>query len=164
MEHRCWTAGSSQQSQGRVWERVSHARSFRCMHIYGAGTVRGCLCMTPAPRLHVTSMFVFMCAWRRMRGRLTVIDLSHTRPALNTWTIATNTLTPSITAPLEAQRVHVCMHACAFECVCVRRTASLTLLPFNSSTIDCTYKSVMVYLYQAFPVLTLPLSLLSKPV
>lgn len=80
-----------------------------------------------------------------MRGRPTVIDLSHTRPALNTWTIATNTLTPSITAPLEAQRVHVCMHACAFECVC--HTAGLTLLPFDGSTIDYTYKSVMIYLY-----------------
>lgn len=70
----------------------------------------------PSPRA-TCHIYVFMCVRMRMRGRLTVIDLSCTRPALNTWTIATNTLTPSITAPLEAQRVHVCIHACAFECV-----------------------------------------------
>ncbi len=69
--------------------------------------------MTPDPRLCVTALCVSMCVRVWMRGRLAVIDLTHTRPALNTWTVATNTLTPSITAPLEAQRV------CVYVCVCV---------------------------------------------
>lgn len=78
-----------------------------------------------------------------MRGRLTVIDLSRTRPALNTWTIATNTLTPSITAPLEAQRAPVCVCVYMRVLLSVCRTASLTLLPFNGGT----YQSVMIYVY-----------------
>lgn len=76
-----------------------------------------------------------------MRGRPAVIDLTHTRPALNTWTVATNTLTPSITSPLEAQRVCACVYVRPWP------TAKRMLLLFNGSTIDYTYKSVMIYLY-----------------
>lgn len=90
--------------------------------------------MNPDLRLCVTALCVSVCV--RMRGRPAVIDLTHTRPALNTWTAANNTLTPSITSPLEAQRVHVC--------VCP--TTKPKLLLFNGSTIDYKYNSVMIYL------------------
>lgn len=68
--------------------------------------------MTLNLRLCIKALCVNVCARARvrMRGRQAVIDLTHTRPALNTWAVATNTLTPPITALLEAQHVCVCVH------------------------------------------------------
>ena len=166
-----WTTGAWQRapppwSQHRmsisaaVCVRVLDTVSVSDTYVYIHTEIERCLCVCvclrdrdvcewPLTSGYVSQLCVCVCVsvcvcvrvW--MRGRPAVIDLTRNRPALNTWTVATNTLTPSITAPLEAQRVCTCV--CVS--VCAWPTAKLMLLLFNGSTIDYTYNSVMIYLY-----------------